>query len=239
MKNHSGLTTSIWMRTAEVPVQSKLVEDITADVCIVGAGITGMTTALMLQREGQRVVVLDDGPIGAGETERTTAHLVNALDDRYYQIERIHGENGARLAAESHTAAISCVETLVREEDIDCEFERVNGYLFSPPGEPTEALDRELAAAHRAGLSDVKRLWHAPLNFFDTGPCLRFPRQAQFHPLKYLRGLAEIMVKERAKIFSQTHVVTIEGGSPTLVTTADGVEVTANAVVVATNAPIN
>jgi glycine/D-amino acid oxidase-like deaminating enzyme len=97
------------MRTAEVPIQSKLIEDMTADVCIVGAGITGMTTALLLAREGQRVVVLDDGPIGGGETERTTAHLVNVLDDRYYEIERLHGENGARLAAESHIAAISCI----------------------------------------------------------------------------------------------------------------------------------
>jgi glycine/D-amino acid oxidase-like deaminating enzyme/nitrite reductase/ring-hydroxylating ferredoxin subunit len=227
------------MRTAEVPIQSKLIEDMTADVCIVGAGITGMTTALLLAREGQRVVVLDDGPIGGGETERTTAHLVNVLDDRYYEIERLHGENGARLAAESHIAAISCIEAIVREENIDCEFERLDGYLFAPPGETTEVIDREFAAVRRAGLKEVKRLWRAPLIFFDTGPCLRFPRQAQFHPLKYLRGLAEIILRERGKIFNGTHVVRIEGGSPAFVTTADDVVVTATAVVVATNTPVN
>ena len=90
-----------------------------------------MTTAYLLASEGKRVIVLDDGPIGGGMTGRTTAHLVNALDDRYFELERLHGETGARLAAESHTAAITRIETIVKEEGIDCEFERLDGYLFS------------------------------------------------------------------------------------------------------------
>ena len=110
MEDETGQTISVWMATAETPAEDALTKDTQADVVIVGAGIAGMTTAYLLAREGRSVVVLDDGPIGGGMTQRTTAHLVNALDDRYYELERLHGEDGARLAAESHTEAINRVE---------------------------------------------------------------------------------------------------------------------------------
>ena len=150
MNSDSGQSASIWMATAEVPLQPVLTEDTHADVCIVGAGIAGMTTAYLLAREGMSVVVLDDGPIGGAMTGRTTAHLSNALDDRYSELERLHGRRGAQLAAASHSAAIDRIETTTIEEEIACDFERLDGYLFVPPGESTEILDRELEAAHRA-----------------------------------------------------------------------------------------
>src|SRR3954454_1581310 len=154
----SGQTTSLWMATASVPERAALGEDAQATVCVVGAGIAGMTTAYLLAREGKSVVVLDDGPIGGGQTQRTTAHLSNAIDDRYVEIERLHGQEGARLAAESHTAAIDRIEAIVREERIECDFERLDGYLFTEPGQDAHLLDRELAAARRAGLATVERL---------------------------------------------------------------------------------
>src|SRR3954463_4291106 len=120
MNEHSGRTTSVWMATASLPQFSSLSGDDRADVCIVGAGIAGLTTAYLLSREGKSVIVLDDGPIVSGETERTTAHLVTALDDRYFELERLHVEQGAKLAAESHRTAIDTIERIVREENIDC-----------------------------------------------------------------------------------------------------------------------
>src|SRR6267143_1193550 len=182
MQPSSGSTVSVWMATAEMPSRAALKEDTRANVCIVGAGIAGMTTAYFLARAGKTVIVVDDGPIGGGMTGRTTAHLVTALDDRYFELERLHGEEGARLAAESHRASIDRVERIVREEKIDCEFERLDGYLFVPPGESKEILDRELEAAHRAGLNGVEIVARAPIESYDTGKALRFPHQAQFHP---------------------------------------------------------
>jgi len=99
MDSNSGQTISIWMATPDVPGKSSLTENTHSDVCIVGAGIAGMTTAYLLAREGRSVIVVDDGRIGGGMTECTTAHLSNAIDDRYFEIERIHGEKGARLDA--------------------------------------------------------------------------------------------------------------------------------------------
>ncbi len=239
MEPTSGTTISIWVATTEIPSRSPLTENVSAQVCIVGAGIAGMTTAYLLARAGKSVVVLDDGPIGGGMTGRTTAHLVTALDDRYFELERLHGEQGARLAAESHRASIDQVERIVREEKIDCEFERVDGYLFVPPGDSKKILDRELEAAHRAGLTDLEMVERAPIESYDTGPALRFPRQAQFHPLKYLAGLARAIERDGGKIFTDTHAGKIEGGDQARIDTANGPVVTADGVVVATNTPVN
>ncbi|HEY6187478.1 MAG TPA: FAD-dependent oxidoreductase [Pyrinomonadaceae bacterium] len=223
----------------EIPSDGAITEDVSADVVIVGAGIAGMTTAHLLAREGKRVVVLDDGPIGGGMTSRTTAHLVNALDDRFYELERLHGEKGARLAAESHSAAIDRIEKIVKEEKIDCEFERLDGYLFAPPNESKDQLEDELKATHRAGLTGVEMVERAPIKDFDTGKALRFPRQAQFHPLKYLKGLARAIRRDGGRIFTGTHANKIEGGQQARVETSDGHVITAAAVVVATNTPVN
>src|SRR2546428_14007987 len=98
MKTDSGSSTSIWMATKEMPPQDPLEKDAKADVCIVGAGIAGMSVAYHLARAGKSVIVLDDGFIGGGETSRTNAHLTKAIDERNYEMESLHGEKGARLA---------------------------------------------------------------------------------------------------------------------------------------------
>ena len=89
------------------------------------------------------------------------------------------------------------------------------------------------------GSSGVERLPHAPLLCFDTGPCLRFPRQAQFHPLKYLTAVARAIERAGGRIFTGTHAETIKGGKPARIKTSNGRIVTADAVVVATNSPVN
>jgi len=213
-------TTSIW--TTEIRVRPDLDKDLTADVCVIGAGIAGLTTAYMLGKEGKSVVVLDDRTIGGGETSRTTAHLVNALDDRYFNLEKLHGQKGAKLAAESHTAAIDRIEEIVAKEKIQCNFERLDGYLFLPPGESTDLIDKELAAAHRAGLVQVERVARAPLRDFDTGPCLRFPRQAQFHPMKYLDALSQAIEKNGGRIFNKTHAEEFKNEGQATVKTSKG-----------------
>lgn len=234
-----GANVSFWERTQKKFRTQPLSANLTTDVCVVGAGIAGMTTAYLLARAGRKVVVIDDGPIGSGMTARTTAHLVNALDDRYYEIESMLGENCARLSAESHTAAIDQVERIVRDEQIDCNFERVDGYLFLPPGGSVDNLDKELDAIRRAGLGGVERVETIPSRQNTSGPALRFPQQAQFHPLKYLNALAELIIQRGAQIFTGTRVMEVKGGSPVRVETRDGHVVTAQQAVVTTNTPIN
>ncbi|MGH9906711.1 MAG: NAD(P)/FAD-dependent oxidoreductase, partial [Pyrinomonadaceae bacterium] len=233
MKTDNGESTSLWMATPETRAEPQLTTDLETDVCIIGAGIAGMTTGYFLAREGQRVVVLDDGSVAGGETCRTTAHLVNAPDTYFIELERLHGERSARLAAESHTAAIDKIEEIARREKISCNLRRLDGYLYTEQGESTETLESELKAAHRAGLEDVELIDRVPVDSFKTGPALRFPRQGQFHILKYIKGLARAIERDGGEIYGQTHADEIEGltGDSARVKTSTGAVVKARAVV--------
>ena len=191
MKSDAGKTDSIWTATADIPVGEPLTEPAQANVCIVGAGIAGMTTAYLLAKDGLSVIVVDDGPIAGGETGRTTAHLSFALDDGYTELERLHGERGSRLAAESHKAAVDRIEQIVREENIDCDFERLDGYLFLPPGGSVEDLEDERDAAHRAGLTDVRLVDAAPIPGYNTGHGAAFPESGTVSPGQVSRRSCE------------------------------------------------
>src|SRR5687768_3039174 len=130
MRTDNGRTVSFWMASADTPAGAPLDQDVRADVCVIGAGIAGMSVAYELSKEGRKVVVLDDGPTAGGETSRTTAHLVFYNDDGLTKIEQLHGTEGLRLATESHSAAVDRIERNARDEGIDCDFYRVDGYLF-------------------------------------------------------------------------------------------------------------
>jgi len=232
-------TTSLWHQTFDVRKRPALTKDLTVDVCVVGAGIAGLSVAWALARAGKRVAVLEMDQVGSGESGRTTAHLSNELDDRYFRLEKARGEGDARLALESHSAAINRIEETVRIEGIDCDYDRVDGYLFCAPGDSTDVLDEELAAARRAGFADASRVERAPIPGIGTGPALRFPGQARFHILKYLAGVAEGIERVGGVIHGNTKVESIEGGSPAKVKTAKGHTVTATDVVVCTNGAIS
>ena len=234
----SGAKVSIWTRSAETPMYPAVPAGLSPDVCIIGAGITGLSIAYTLVERGHSVVVVDDGAIGSGETGRTTAHLSNAVDDRYYVLEAMHGRDKARVVADSHTAAIDRIETIAAREGIPCGFERVPGYLFASPDEDASFLDREFEAAIRAGLAPVK-VARAPVPTFETGPALEFPGQAQFHPLRYLAGLAEAIERKGGRIFCGAHAEEIKGGTEARITLRSGHVIHPRHVVVATNVPVN
>ncbi len=238
MPSDSGATTSFWMEIAQLEYPP-LTEDITVDACVIGAGIAGLSTAYHLARAGQKVLVVDDGAIGGGETGRTTAHLTNAFDDRYAVVESRHGESISKIVAESHTAAIDRIEAIARDENIECHFRRVDGYLFASSDSNLDDLSKELEALHRAGLTDVHRVDAPPGTKQPLGPALLFPRQGQIHPLLYLKGLADAIIRLGGRIHCGSHVIDVEDGVPTRVKTEGGHIVSAKATVVATNTPIN
>ena len=230
----SGSNLSYWIESI-LPLRfNPLNDDIRTDVVIVGGGIAGLSVAYCLVKAGKKVVVVEDGFLGSGETGRTTAHLVNALDDRYAEIERILGEEKCRLAAESHTKAIDFIEQVVKQEEIDCDFTRLDGYLFLHPTDEIKTIEEEFVATNKYGIA-TEKLEGVPGIAANVGVCLRFPNQAQFHPMKYLRGLANYIVRNGGSIYTETHVEGI---------TRNGIRsrkfaVQAEHVVVATNTPVN
>lgn len=233
--NTSGVRSSFWLDSTAPITYTELNYDAETDIAIIGGGIAGLSIAYTLCREGKNVIVLEDGNIASGETGRTTAHLVNALDDRYYDLEKFHGEKGARLAAESHTAAINQIEKIVREEAIDCDFERLDGFLFTDPTDETNSINKEFEATRRAGIY-TSILTHVPGIPSEDKICLRFPDQAQLHPLKYIAGLCKSIINKGGKIFTQTHVKSINNN---IIKTSNGYTIKSKHTIVATNTPIN
>jgi glycine/D-amino acid oxidase-like deaminating enzyme/nitrite reductase/ring-hydroxylating ferredoxin subunit len=228
------------MDSASVPSYPALTDNADSEVCIIGAGIAGLTTAYLLALEGQKVLVIDDGQIGSGETSRTTAHLSSEIDDSYVEIARVFGSEGARIAAASHIAAIDFIEEFVRANSVDCGFTRLDGFLFLAEGDTSDVLDAEHDAARLAGLV-VEKVARAPIASYDTGECLRFPNQARFHPLTYLAALAEAFVAAGGRIYCGTHVKNTESkdGRVTVSIEKPDVKVTADNLVVCTNSPIH
>ena len=230
----SGSNNSYWLASVEPIKFAPLTSNVRTEVVVVGGGISGLSVAYCLVKAGKQVVVVEDGFIGSGESGRTTAHVVNALDDRYSEIERVLGEEKCRLAAGSHTEAINFIERVSREENIDCDFIRLDGFLFLHPTDDPKTIEEELVATNKYGVR-TEKLHGVPGLSGETGVCLRFADQAQFHPMKYLKGLADCIVRMGGTIYTETHVMDI---NKTGVKSKE-FSIEAEHIVVATNTPIN
>lgn len=229
---------SLWSSNElDMPTLQPLVGDTHADVCIVGAGIAGLSTAWCLLQAGHSVLVVERDGIAAGETGRTSAHLSSALDDRFRTLESWFGAEGARLAGVSHAAAIDWIETWSQELRIDCDFQRIDGHLFAPDGSNEHGLHLEHEATQRLGLeTEFKPRGVEGLPRF--GAALTFPRQARFQPLRYLAGLARAILERGGRIVQGT-AERVNGGELPEVYLTDGSRIEASSVVVAANVPFH
>jgi glycine/D-amino acid oxidase-like deaminating enzyme/nitrite reductase/ring-hydroxylating ferredoxin subunit len=203
-------TGSIWRQDSRLLSLRAVDRNLKTDVCVVGAGIAGLSTAYLLSQAGRKVVVIDDGNIASGETVATTAHVSSIPDVRYFEIEQV-----------------------------DCDYRRLDAYLILKPGHDENVLDQELEAARRTGVIHVDRIERVPLPSFDSGPCIRYQGQAQFHPLRYLTALAEAIRRGGSEIYANSHATSIRGGKGACVEVHPGARIDANAVVVCTNSPVN
>jgi glycine/D-amino acid oxidase-like deaminating enzyme/nitrite reductase/ring-hydroxylating ferredoxin subunit len=229
-------STSHWIATAPGAPHPPLEGDAEVDVAILGAGITGITAALLLQRAGKRVAILEAQRVAEGVTGYTTAHLTEAIDTRYASLARSFGVEGARLAAEASRGAIDLIERLVREKTIHCGFTRLPGYLFTDRDEEIESLHEEYEAARSASV-DVDITDHVPLPF-ATRAAVVFANQAQFHVRAYLLALVDELVRGGALVCERTRALSVEENEPCVVRTQRGT-VRATWVIEATNSPLN
>jgi glycine/D-amino acid oxidase-like deaminating enzyme/nitrite reductase/ring-hydroxylating ferredoxin subunit len=206
------------------------------NVAIVGGGITGVTTALLLKRAGVESVVLEADRLATGVTGHTTGKLTAGQGVRYSQIESSHDEDTARSYAGAQQAAFDLVLSLVGELGIECDLERVTDFVYAESEEEVETLEEELEASRRAGLGRVlDRAGGAPLA--SARAALALPDQAQLHPRKYVLGLAGAAHGGLCSIHESTRVLGIESGRTHIVST-ESAEVEADHVVLATSAPI-
>jgi glycine/D-amino acid oxidase-like deaminating enzyme len=157
-------------------------------------------------------------------------------DDFYCEIEKSFGAEGARKVATSFHAATDLAETIAKAEAPDCGFERLDGYLYCLPGQDRKVLEQELNSASKAG---VEVEWLATVSglSFDTGPCVRYRRLGQFHPVRYLAGVANACSRQRVAIHCNTRALGIKGNGTTQTVQTEHGDIQAKAVVVATNTP--
>ena len=236
MQAEDGRTRSIWSDVQAAMPAAPWAGD--AGVVVIGAGISGLTTAYLLAGEGKSVTLVDEGSAGRGQTERTSAHLASILDDRFAEVEKQRGVDIARLAHESHAGAIDLIERIARTEKIDCDFERVDAYLFAGPRPVDVELDDEFATSKRCGVQDCE-MTDGP-GGVETGRAIRYGGQAIFHPTKYVAGLAKAAAARGVRFRTGVRVIDAagrQGDTPPTVTLADNSTFTADAIVVATNTP--
>lgn len=230
-------TDSVWEKI-NLPHYSHLSHNLKTQVCVVGGGITGLTVAYELAKRGHGVTVLEGMRLGSGQTGRTTGHLSSQLEEDFQRLVKMHDPSKIHMFWGAHSTAIDTLENIITQENISCDFKRIPGYLFLGENAESSFIEKELAAARQCEvfLEEEER---TPLLKEDI-PSVKFANQAQFHPLKFLRGLCRVLKELEVKIFENTHVQNFETvDKKSVITTSEGWKIESQQVVVATNTPIN
>ena len=231
MEDHAP-NTSYWVETAPPSEFTQLTSDVSVDACVIGGGIVGITTAVLLKRAGKRVALLEMDRVLRGTTGYTTAKVTSGHSVIYSELEKKHGRDTARLYAQANEAGLAKIRELA--EGIDCDLETKANYVYSETAEELDSITKEVEAAQRAGLP-ASFVTETDLPYPVAG-AVRQENQAQFHPLKYLDPLAKEIAGEGSFVFDRTTATDVDEGAPCCVRTEHG-SVSCEHVVVATNYP--
>ncbi len=231
-----GTCTSLWQAITEPYIPANKADgDITYDVVLIGGGITGISTAWLLQQAGKNCLVIEARNIGFGTTGGTTAHLNTLLDTPYADISKNFGEDSAKLVARAAREAIELVKKNSKDLSIDCGFKDMPAFVFAQTQEQANDLDDIYLASAKAGLqlTYTNRI-PVPIPFKRA---LIVRNQASFNPMPYVYALATAFEKAGGTILQDTRVTGVEEDEILTVTTSSS-SFRARAVVFATHIPI-
>lgn len=228
---------SVWLSSTEMPSYPKLAKDIQVDAAVVGAGITGMTTAYLLASKGLKVALVDAGKIANGTTGHTTAKITAQHNLVYDEFISHFGEEKARLYYEANREALHFIKNLVTDHAIPCQFKEEEAYIYTTLEANTEKIAAESKAYEKLGIPGGF-LEQAPLPF-QTRAAIVMKNQAQFDPIPFIKHLAHAFIQLGGQIFEQTTVVGVEKGIPATIKTNDGHQITSRYVVSSSHFPFN
>lgn len=226
---------SLWLDTAAPTAYPALSGAHEFDVAVVGGGIAGLTTALLLKRDGARVAVVEAERVGHGVTGCTTAKVSALQQTVLSSVRRHHGDAGAADYAEASLAGVEQLTGIAAEEEIECDLERCTAVTYAAQSDEIGAVEEEYDAARAAGLS-VELGDEVDLPYPIAG-AVRLEQQIQLHPVRYVQGLAEAVDGDGCAVFERSRVLSVDDGRPCRVKTGAGV-LSAAQVVIATHYPL-
>jgi glycine/D-amino acid oxidase-like deaminating enzyme/nitrite reductase/ring-hydroxylating ferredoxin subunit len=225
---------SLWMETTQDAGFPRLETDREVEVAVIGGGITGVLCALLLADEGVEVGLIEANVIGGGVTGHTTAKLTSLHRLMYADLVASAGEGKARAHGSANQAGIATIERLARELGIDCDLRRRDHLTYALDGEQRERVRTEAEAAEALGLpAAFQESAGLP---FPTSGAVRFGEQAEFHPRKFVLGVARALGERGVEVFEHTPALSVNDGSPCRIRTPRGT-LSARKVIVATHHP--
>ncbi|NLP14120.1 MAG: FAD-dependent oxidoreductase [Clostridium sp.] len=226
---------SYWMASTHQTDYPILKEDIKVDVAIIGGGITGISTAYLLSKDGVKVAVIEADRILQGTTGHTTAKITSQHELIYSKINKQMGREFAEQYADANESALRMIEKIAAENNIECDFVPQSAYVYTQQDEYIDKIKDEAQIADSLGIK-ASYLEEIPLAF-PIKAAVRFDNQAQFHPRKFLLPLAKEITKSGNQIFEQSRVVDIEDSSNYVLITNQGKKVTAQKIIIASHYP--
>lgn len=225
---------SYWQNSAGTNAYPPLTEDLSVDAVIVGAGITGLTTAYLLKRSGLSVVVIEKDRVGSGTTGHTTGKVSSQHGLVYDDLKKRLGGEATRIYGQANQAALTKVDEIIKKENIDCDWRREDNYVYTADRSKIAQFKSEAKTAAAFGL---------PASFttetllpFKIKAAVKFTGQATFNAQKYIDALARLVDSQGSRVCEGTRAIGIRDGKPGRVTTKDAI-ITAKNIVVATNVP--
>jgi glycine/D-amino acid oxidase-like deaminating enzyme/nitrite reductase/ring-hydroxylating ferredoxin subunit len=233
--NTTSGSESLWLEDEPPTPRPALRRDISVDVAVIGGGIAGITTALLLKRDGARVAVVEARRVAGGVTGCNTAKVSALQQTVYSTIRSRHGEQAAAAYADANRAAVERVASLAAEEQIECDLRRRPAFTYAADDSELSSVEKEADAARAAGLAVE---WATDVDLpFPIAGAARLDDQLEFHPVRYVRGLAAAVDGGGCVVFEGTPALSVHDGSPCRVRTPGGT-ISADRVVIATHYPL-
>ena len=228
---------SLWIQDSYKTNYPKLSENINTDVCVIGGGIVGAVTSYLLTKKGVKVTVLEKDKICMGVTANSTAKLTSQHGLFYNYLEKEKGLEFAKKYLESNENGIKLAEKIIREENINCDFESQDAYVFATDESELKKIKKEIETLSKIGFS-AEFIEELDIPVENVLGAIKFKNQGQFNSRKYTLGVFDRAVKNGLKIFENSKVNDIKKENELFIISANNCKVTAKKVVIATHYPI-